>query len=358
MKDNDFFLKLAKNEALKAGAFVHPNPYVGCVIVKNGRILSKGYHKIFGGAHAEVNAIKKLSLKELKGSTLYVTLEPCSTYGKTPPCTDLIIKSGIKKVVIGTVDPNPLHNGKGIDILKKHGIEVELGSEEIERELKTINASFNKNMIKKMPYVVLKFASSIDGKIANRNYISRWISSEKSRVYAHRLRALSDCIIVGANTVIKDNPRLDVRYAKTRKQPSVCVIDRNLKIDINSNIFLTDRKVFIVSDREEGIFKNKAIFITPRIKNGEVDLKDLLKKLYQNGVRNVLVEGGGKTIGSFIKQDMFDKIYFFVSPLITGSDGINSVNTNLGLRSNCIGIRLKIERVLKIGEDVLIEITK
>jgi len=358
MDENDKFLEIAIKEALKGGVFVRPNPMVGCVIVKNGKILASGYHKVFGGPHAEVNAIRKLDSKKLKNSSMYVTLEPCSTYGKTPPCTDLIIKSGIKKVVIGSIDPNPLHRGRGADILRKNKITVEFGSKEIEKKCEDINSYFFKNMKEKMPYVVLKLAGSLDGKIANGKYLSKWISSEKSRLYAHKLRAESDLIIVGSNTVLKDNPYLNVRDIKTRKQPSVCVIDLKLKTCQKSNIFsIKDRKVFVISDKTKDLGKNVE-FIKPIFKNNELDLKKILKRFYDSGVRTVLVEGGGITVANFVKQNLFDKIYWFVSPIIIGADGISSIGLPLELKNGEIGMRLKIKKVSKLDCDILMELER
>jgi diaminohydroxyphosphoribosylaminopyrimidine deaminase/5-amino-6-(5-phosphoribosylamino)uracil reductase len=352
---DDFFMLLALKEAKKGFPYAYPNPLVGSVIVKNGKILSKGYHKYFGGPHAEVDAITKISKKDLENSTLYVTLEPCSTYGKTPPCTDLIIKSKIKRVVIGTLDPNPINFKKGVEILKKNKIDVDFVSEEVRKKCIDINEPFFKNMIEKLPYVVIKFASSIDSKIANKYYHSKWISSEKSRIFAHKLRLASDMIVVGANTLIKDNPYLNVRYFKTKKQPSVCIIAPNSKIPENLNVFLEKRDVYILTKKHA---YSKAKVIEPVIKNGEIELYDFLKKIYKMGFRNILVEGGGKTIGSFIKQDCFDKISLFLSPIIIGSDGINAIESSFGLNKNEIGIKLNMKAFKKIENDLYIEFTK
>lgn len=354
-KESDvFFMSLAIEEAKKGGFFTHPNPLVGAVIVKNGKILSKGYHRVFGKEHAEVNAIKKLSHNKLKGSTLYVTLEPCSTYGKTPPCTDLIIRSKIKRVVIGAVDPNPLHRGRGIKILKDNGISVDTG---VLRELsEKLNEPFFKNMKENIPYITLKFASSIDSKIADKNYRSKWISSKDSRIYAHRLRAESDCIVVGSNTVIKDNPLLNIRECKFRVQPDVCVIDRNLKVSSESKIFKEKRRVFISTDRKtpKNKYPDNAILIKTTFHNGKIDIKDLLKKLYDNGIRHILVEGGGKTIGSFVSEGFFDRIVIFISPLVIGSNGVNAIDDILKKRNDDLGLRVKMDYIKKIRDDIMI----
>lgn len=356
MNNNDRFFEIAINEAKKGLFTAHPNPIVGAVIVKNGKILSTGYHKLYGKEHAEVSAIKKLSSKDLNGSTLYVTLEPCSSYGKTPPCTDLIIRSRISKVVIGSIDPNPLHKGKGIEILKRNNIKVEMASQEIQKKCKELNKPFFKNMIYKMPYVILKVASSIDGKIANKYYMSKWITSKQARKYSHRLRALSDCILVGANTVIKDDPLLNVRHIKVRKQPDIAIIDPELKISLKSRLFSIDRRFFIFTNKVLNFSDERVKFIN--LNKKRVELFEILKVLYENNISTILVEGGGITTGSFIKEGLFDKICWFISGVVIGKDGINSVNVNLGLGKEKIGINLKIENIEKIGSDLYVELIK
>lgn len=348
-----YFLKLAIKQALKGKFYTHPNPRVGCVIVKGEKIISKGYHAVFGGPHAEVNAIKN-ALDKVKNSTVYVTLEPCSTYGKTPPCTDLIIKSGIKRVVIGSIDPNPLHRGKAVDILKRNGIEVDVADGEISQQCKDINEVFFKNMLYNMPYITIKLAVSVDGRIADINNRSKWISCEESRKYLHELRAYSDCIVVGKKTVIYDNPNLNVRGIKVLRQPDVCVIDRRLEIPYNSNIFKHKRRVFIVCEKKDRSLKG-VFFIKPTIKNGRIILRDVVKKLYFCGVRHILVEGGGYTVSEFINQKLYDRIILFISPVIIGK-GIEWFPQFVSNKNDKLGLRLKFSDFRKISDDIFVEL--
>lgn len=353
-------MSVALKEA-KKGIFTHPNPKVGCVIIKNGKIISKGYHRHYGGPHAEVNAINKLSPDKVKNSTVYVTLEPCSTYGKTPPCTELLIKSKVKRVVIGSIDPNPKHNGRAVKILKKHGIEVSTGV--LKDECEKLNRVFFKNMKYFLPYITLKIAQSIDGKIADKDYNSKWITSEKSRIIAHKLRRESDCILVGINTVIKDNPSLNIRYVRFRKQPDICVIDRNLRIKTSSNLFkIPDRKIYIVKDRklksEKRYPQNTELIDMSFDNNGLINIKKLLKILYKKGIRHILVEGGAFTSGSFLHSGNFDRIIVFISPMIIGDSGIDSFILPEDLKTKDLGLRLKYESFKKTDKDLMIELVK
>jgi diaminohydroxyphosphoribosylaminopyrimidine deaminase / 5-amino-6-(5-phosphoribosylamino)uracil reductase len=214
MKDRIDYMKLALKLALKARGMTSPNPMVGALVVKNGRIIGRGYHKKAGLAHAEVTALEQAG-EDAKGASLYVTLEPCAHFGRTPPCVDRIIQSGIKEVIIGMVDPNPLNNGKGMQILKSRGIKVEAGF--LEDDLKAANAAFIKYITRRMPLVTVKVAESLDGKIATRTGESKWITSDKSRDYSHRIRKNYDAVMVGVNTVRRDNPKLDAWFS--RRQP-------------------------------------------------------------------------------------------------------------------------------------------
>lgn len=358
-KDKVYLLEAFK-EALKSDYKSFPNPKVGCVIVKNGKIIGRGYHKIFGGPHAEVNAIN--SAKEnVAGSTMYVTLEPCSTYGKTPPCTELIINSKIKRVVCGSIDPNPLHSGKGLKILRNANIICEVANGKLKRMCEEINELFFKNMKKTMPYITLKLAISLDGKIADKNYNSKWISSEKSRKYTQLLRAYSDCIIIGTNTLIKDNPYLTVRDFDVLKQPDVCIIGKKFKVFKNLKLFSKKRRVFLINNminNKNKINKPNIEFITVKpsfLKKGIIDLNKLMKDLYNYGIRHVLVEGGAFTIKQFINQNLFDKIILFISPLIIG-EGINWFDTKLILKNSELGLRLKTIKTERIEDDLYMEL--
>ncbi len=356
ISDRDkFYLNLALKEAVKAKFYTHPNPKVGCLIVKNEKIISKGYHKFFGGPHAEVNAVKNAK-ESIKDSTMYVTLEPCSTYGKTPPCTELIIKSGIKRVVIGMIDPNPLHRGKGVEILKKHGIEVDVADGEISEKCRMINEVFIKNMSLSFPYVSLKLAVSIDGKIADEKGNSKWISCEKSRRYVHYLRAFSDCILVGSKTVIRDNPKLTIRGIRIKKQPDVCIIDLKGKISYNFEVFNAERRVFIVSNAQKAYHPN-VFFIKPKLKGEYLDLKWLCENLYSYGIRHIFVEGGGYTITNFINQDLYDRILLFISPTIIGK-GSEWFSQKILNKNSSVGLKLELKSIKRIDEDIFVELRR
>ncbi|MCX7641467.1 MAG: bifunctional diaminohydroxyphosphoribosylaminopyrimidine deaminase/5-amino-6-(5-phosphoribosylamino)uracil reductase RibD [Elusimicrobiales bacterium] len=353
-----YFLLEAIHQAEKGNYKTHPNPKVGCVIVKNNKIISYGYHEFFGGPHAEVNAINSANTS-VYGSTLYVTLEPCSTYGKTPPCTDLIIRKGIKRVVCGVLDPNPSHRGKGIEILKKSGIKCEIADGELRKRCIDVNEVFFKNMNKSIPYVTIKLATSIDGKIADLYYNSKWISSKLSRTRVQLLRAYSDCIIIGSKTLIKDNPKLTVRELDVRKQPDVCVIG-NLELSKKLNIFKERRRFFILSKNYINLkpFKNfEIIHINPHcFKNRNTyDMNFLIKTLYNYGIKNVLVEGGAYTVTQFINQKVFDKIILFISPIIIGK-GINWFNDIVLFKNSSLGLKLKTLNIERIEDDVLMEL--
>jgi len=241
-KNHEYFMNIAMRLALKARGKTSPNPLVGALVVKNSRIIGEGYHEKAGTRHAEVIALDEAG-KAAVNATLYVTLEPCAHFGKTPPCVDRIAKSGIREVIIGMIDPNPLNNGKGVKILKQHKIKVEVGF--LEGRLRRINEAFIKYISKRMPFVTVKVAQSLDGKIATATGDSKWITSDKSRLYAHRLRQNYDAIMVGVNTVLRDNPRLDAWFSK--RQPAKIVVDSQLSTPEDANIFSKNSKAIIVT---------------------------------------------------------------------------------------------------------------
>ncbi|MGB9771961.1 MAG: bifunctional diaminohydroxyphosphoribosylaminopyrimidine deaminase/5-amino-6-(5-phosphoribosylamino)uracil reductase RibD [Candidatus Kapaibacteriota bacterium] len=311
-------------ELAKLGAnYVHPNPRVGAVIVKNGYIVAEGYHKYFGGPHAEIEAIENAKGIDLEGSTLVVTLEPCTHHGKTPPCVDAIIEKKFAKVIIGTIDPNPLVNGKGIEKLKSAGIEVELGI--LEQECKWINRFFFKNILENTPYVILKIAQSFNGAIATQNQTSKWITSEESRKYGHRLRREVDAILVGKTTALKDNPSLTLHELEG-KPPLRVILDTKLSLPLELRIFIDEtRKSTLVaidenlpaSRKEENLMIGGVKILRTIVKDGLIELKSLLLKLkdeYQ--VSSILVEGGAGVFSSFLREDLWDEMQFFLAPKI------------------------------------------
>jgi diaminohydroxyphosphoribosylaminopyrimidine deaminase/5-amino-6-(5-phosphoribosylamino)uracil reductase len=360
---DESYIQLALEIAKKGMGNVSPNPLVGCVIVKNGRIVGAGYHEKYGYSHAEVNAINSAN-ESIEGSTLYVNLEPCSHTGKTPPCTDKIIESKIKRVVIGTLDMNPLVSGSGIKKLKKAGIDVKVGV--LEKECINLNKFFFKYILKKIPYVTLKFAQTLDAHIADHNGGSKWITSVDSRRYVHSLRSKYDAVLIGAGTALKDNPSLTVRLVDGRN-PKRIVVDSKLSLDTGLNLFKknTDKGLIVLTSdknrQKQRKLKNladlsiKVIFVKEEAA-GRLDLKHALKELGKLNIASLLVEGGSKIFTSFIKENLFDEILMFMSPKILGC-GVPSVS-NLGIKSLRQAVKIKVESVKLTGDDVLIELIK
>lgn len=299
----DQAMQLAMSEALKGAPFVSPNPKVGCVILdQNGKLLSSGYHKKFGEAHAEVEALKSLPIESFRGSHVIVTLEPCAHEGKTPSCAKTLAKLPIKKVTFGLFDPNPLVAGQGAEILRAAGIEVEEYQGHLKNELEEICEEFLFNMRQKKVFVSLKIAQSLDGKIALSNGESKWITGPEARSKVHELRAQYDAVLVGKNTVLTDNPSLNVRHPLIKKENKVVVLDRSgevlKKID--------HLKIF-------SAHKPENLIVLPSI-----DLKTALEELYAKGIRSLMVEGGGQTFSNFLQQDLVQRLHLFTAPVILG----------------------------------------
>lgn len=321
----EHFMREALFLAEKGRRCVHPNPMVGAVVVKDGTIVGKGYHQRFGGPHAEVFAIKRAGAL-CAGSTLFVTLEPCSTTGKTPPCVDLIVRSGIKKVVVGAVDPNPRHQGRGIRKLRRHGITVVPG---VCRALVAKqNETFFAFMKTGRPFVTVKLAMSLDGKIATRTGDSRWISCDASRQHVHQLRAEHDAVMVGVNTCVIDNARLTVRGITGRwKEPVKVVIDPCLRLSSQAILFQENAPENIIliasqqrcSVRKIRMFERKGVRVCMiRENKGHLRMAEILTVLAEHGVSSVFVEGGSTVVGHFFDEKLVDKVHFFYAPLIIG----------------------------------------
>ena len=358
MNEDEYFMQKALSLALKAKGRTFPNPLVGALLVKNGKIIGKGYHRKAGLAHAEVEAIEDAG-KKARGASLYVTLEPCTHYGRTPPCVDKILEAGIKKVFIGITDPNPLNNGKGIKLLEEHGLEVSAGF--LEDNLRKINQPFIKYITKKMPYISVKVGQSLDGKIATRSGDSRWITSDKTREFSHRLRNEYDAIMVGVNTVIRDNPILLPRAAD--KQFARIIVDSHLSTPADAQIFQKPGALIIATVKEtlgqemenKALLSQKAKILEVKENNGQVNLYDLLRKLSRLEITNILVEGGGTLIGSLFDFNLVDKVLFFIAPkIIGGKDAISSV-MGRGISRVDKAVKLKEVSFKKIGGDFLLE---
>lgn len=357
-KSHEHFMGLALRLALKGKGKTSPNPMVGALVVKNGRIIGRGFHERAGLAHAEVMALEEAGMKA-KGADLYVTLEPCTHFGRTPPCADKIIASGIRRVVIGMADPNPINNGKGIEFLKQHKIRVEVGF--LENKLRKLNEAFIKFITRKIPFVTVKVGQSLDGKIATRTGDSKWITSDKSRVVAHRLRARYDAVMVGVNTILRDNPKLDAWFSK--KQPIKIVVDSQLSVSEEANVlFRKGNVIFVTLPVKSGqetenreIIARRAKILDVKEKAGQINLRDMMKKLAQLEITDILVEGGGTLIGGLFDEGLVDKVLFFISPkIIGGKEAISSVMGS-GIARIDKAIKLREVKSRKIGEDFLIE---
>ena len=356
------FMKIALREARKGLGRTSPNPAVGAVIEKEGKILAKGYHRAAGLPHAEIEALNKLN-GYAPDATLYVTLEPCNHYGKTPPCTEAIIRSGIKRVVIGMKDPNPHVKGGGADFLRKNGIEVIEGV--LEQECQQLNAHFIKFVKTGLPYVVIKVAMTLDGWIATRTGHSKWITNERSRQFVHRLRDTTDAILVGIRTIMVDNPMLTTRLKNRRgKDPVRVIIDPHLKIKRDANVIVSDPSKTIivvgkgvVSKHKIREFKEKTgvSIIESPVRDGNIDLKSLLFSLAKKDITHLLVEGGAKTIGSFLKEKVVDKLYIFLAPKLIGGDDAVPMAYGRGMDRIDKAINIKDIKIRRFLDDILIE---
>lgn len=380
MIQDTYWMNQALNLAEQGRPWTSPNPLVGAVIVKNNRLISKGYHSRFGAPHAEVEAIQKAGRRS-DGATLYVTLEPCSTFGKTPPCTELVKRSNIKRLVVGALDPNPVHAGRGISFLKKNKICVTTGI--LEKQVLHQNESFVKWVTQKIPFVILKMAQSLDGKIASRTGSSRWISGPEAREWVHDLRSQVDAILIGKNTLLQDNPRLTVRNAKPLTltlspkrgegsppagqagvrggKPWRVVLDPKAEVQISARIFRQKGPILLVcldSYMKQAVkkFNLRQVTLLPmKAKKGRFDLLKLLQFLGSIGIASVLVEGGGELAASLIEQKLVDKIAWIVAPKMVGGRDAKTSVEGMGVRSLSDAPELTSVLMKQLGNDFLIE---
>ncbi|MFC1967430.1 bifunctional diaminohydroxyphosphoribosylaminopyrimidine deaminase/5-amino-6-(5-phosphoribosylamino)uracil reductase RibD [Chloroflexota bacterium] len=351
-------MKLALPLARRGMGKTSPNPMVGAVIVKGDRIIGKGYHRRFGGDHAEVDAIKNAS-ESVSGATMYVTLEPCCHHGKTPPCTDAIIKNKIRRVVIGTPDPNPRVNGRGMATLKKNGIEVISGV--LEEECRSLNEAFFRHVTTGLPLVTVKFAQTLDGRIAAASGSSQWISSAASRRLVHKLRAVNDAVMVGIGTMLADDPELTVRHLRGRN-PIRVILDSRLSIPLEARVLgnqgnaptiiaTTNKadKAKLSRLKEAGI----EVLEIPGDEHGRVDLNQLLVELGKRGISSVLAEGGAGVITALLRRNLADKIVAIVAPKILGK-GIETVG-DLNISDVNRSLKLSFTRTYRRDDDLVIE---
>lgn len=340
------YMQMALRAAKRGGRSVRPNPLVGCVLVKKNQVISSGYHSFYGGPHAEVNALKKIGSKA-RGATAYLTLEPCVHWGKTPPCAPQLINAGIRKVFVAMTDPNPKNHGKGIQFLKRHGCSVEVGLGQ--EEANELNRPFKTWILGKRPYVILKMAQSLDGKIATRSGDSKWVSSAESRKSVHQLRAECDAVIIGVQTALLDNPAL-TSHGQGRN-PLRVILDPHHRTRRSLKIFKDDAApTLIVTGGKSKT--NDTLSIPSR--NGSLDLHFLMKHLFSQGVYQVLVEGGGVTAWNFLAAKLIDEVRFYVAPKIVGGEkSITSVE-GLGIAKMMSAIPVNEMSVTSIGSDLLL----
>jgi diaminohydroxyphosphoribosylaminopyrimidine deaminase/5-amino-6-(5-phosphoribosylamino)uracil reductase len=356
---DEFYMKRALSLARKGEGRTSPNPMVGAVIVKKGCIIGEGYHRKFGENHAEINAINSAT-EFMDGAIIYVTLEPCSHYGKTPPCVDRIIESGAQRVVIGVLDPNPVVSGKGIKKLNDNGIATHIGV--LEDECRDLNEKYFKYMTTKIPFVTLKYAQTIDGRIASSTGHSKWISSQESLRFAHKLRARHDAVLVGADTVIKDDPELTVRLIKGRN-PLRVIVDSTIKIPYNARILKDQEnaKTLVATTSQSSVGRRSKLkemgvetLIVGVNDEGRVDHRKLLAELGKRGVSSVLVEGGSKIITSFVRENLSDRLVVITAPKILGQ-GVEAIG-DLGIKNVDDSIRLTLNRVFRKGDDIIMDL--
>jgi diaminohydroxyphosphoribosylaminopyrimidine deaminase/5-amino-6-(5-phosphoribosylamino)uracil reductase len=354
---NDEYKKLMRkciNLAKKSEGHVSPNPLVGAIIFDDKfRIISEGRHEKCGENHAERNAVFAAT-ENLKGKSIIVNLEPCSHFGKTPPCADLLIEKGFKRVIVGMVDPNPIVSGRGIKKLKENGIEVITGI--LEDECKKLNEIFIKNQMEKKPYITIKTATTLDGKIATKTGSSKWITDETSRKEVQKLRNKYDAVLTSSSTVIQDNPSMTCRL-KNGRNPVRVVIDTNLSTPPNSKIYENNNaKVIIITGiKPEKKYPKNVEIIKCKLKNGHVDLKETVSILYKKGIMSILIEAGGILTNAFIQEKLADKLIQFVAPKILADKNAKTFAEGCSRKEIAECNNLIITSTKKLKNDIIIE---
>lgn len=352
-------LRLARRGMGKTG----PNPMVGAVIVRGSQIVGKGYHHRAGEPHAEVLALRQAG-ERARGATLYLNLEPCDHFGRTPPCTQAILSSGIQRVVAGLKDPNPRVSGRGIARLRKAGVQVKVGV--LEKECQELNAAFCKYITTGIPFVTLKAAVSLDGKVASKSGDSRWISSEASRAYVHRLRSVMDAVMVGIGTVLKDDPLLNVRFSGRRnlRHPLRVIVDSQLRIPAHCRIVQTANQYCTVVATTPAASPSKInrlkkanveVLIVKSDAQGKVNLRALMKELGRREIVSVLLEGGPILNASAVREKIIDRFLLFIAPKIIGGEKAPGLFRGEGIPRVRDAEGLEILKVKRIGTDILIE---
>ena len=353
-RDTHYMMR-ALSLARRGAGKVAPNPMAGCVIVKDDRIVGEGYHGYFGGPHAEVIALSRAGARA-KGSTLYVTLEPCNHFGKTPPCTSAIIAAGVARVVVAMTDPNPRVRGRGISSLRRSSIRVLLGL--MGAESRSLNEAYLHSAKTGKRCVIAKAAMSLDGKIATPNGSSQWITSKPARTLAYRTRSAVDAVIVGSSTVRRDNPSLTTHGIG--QNPVRVVIDPDLKTPIRSNVFNNEAPTILVHSvkghsQKLDVLKHKRILGVYFLKRrGKIQFREIIKKLQDFGIRRVLIEGGGETIAAAFEANVVTDVMFFIAPKILGGRSAKTPVEGLGVRALADATRLLGMKARSIGPDILL----
>lgn len=331
ISNDEIFMRAAVQEARRGLGQTSPNPAVGAVLVSGGKIIAQGHHRKAGAPHAEIECLLDLKKAVPKNAILYVTLEPCSTTGRTGPCTNVIIEAGVRRLVVGATDPNPLHAGRGIEFLRKAGIELRTGV--LEHECAALNEAFNKWITTKRPFVIAKCGISLDGRLSRPPGESRWITSAASRRHAQQLRARVDAILIGAETLRVDNPRLTVRGLRGAKQPWRVVLSRSGALPRRAHLF-TDR------------------FAARTIVYRDKNLETVLRELGEKEIMSLLIEGGGDILGQALGQRLVDKVQLYLGPVLTGGPSVAFAGA--GVAATRDAPRLKGVRYKKIGQDVYV----
>ncbi len=351
------YMKRSLSLARRALGAVSPNPAVGAVVVKEGKIVGEGWTQQPGQAHAEVLALRRAGAKAA-GAVLYTTLEPCSHFGRTPPCTDAIIEAGIAEVCAATIDPNPLVNHSGLSRLQEAGIKLNVG--ECEEEAAELMEAYAKHITTGLPFVTAKFAMSLDGKIATRSGDSKWITGEESKRYVHELRAASDAIMVGINTVLADDPQLtarDEQGSPLDRQPLRIIVDSRGRMPREARLLAEpgDTLVAVAENATRSAVEqaDAEIEVMPA-EDGSVDLSSLMRLLGQKDITSVFVEGGGTLLGTLFDQGLIDKVIAFVAPTIIGGKDAPSPIAGLGVEKMADALRLHRSRVMQSGRDVAV----
>jgi diaminohydroxyphosphoribosylaminopyrimidine deaminase/5-amino-6-(5-phosphoribosylamino)uracil reductase len=361
MTPDERFMDRALRLAARGGGKVSPNPMVGAVLVRDGLVIAEGWHRACGQDHAEVEALRQAGDAAV-GADLYVNLEPCCHFGRTPPCTGSLVTAGVRRVFVGMIDPNPLVSGRGIAALREAGIEVIVGTRE--DACRRLNAPFLSWITRGRPLVTLKLASTLDGRIADRSGGSRWISSPVSRRWVHRLRALSDAVMVGAGTATTDDPLLLATRVRASRQPLRIVVDTTAGLPIGSSLVSsTDRGPVVVAagneadpDRVRALQSRGVEVLKLPVQGDHVDMKALLEALGRRPVTSVLVEGGPVLAASLMKAGLVDRLILFMAPVVLGDPMARSLTGDMGIRELSASLGFRIVEAARSGPDLRIEL--